>query len=252
MTFRGPTWFIRTTIGIGTTATIISLILLYLEFSGRAGDLWESTSYLWVDTTLCLFMMAEWFTLLYLVDNRRAYIKARWIDLLASLPLLLIARPLRIIRLLRILRLLRGIALFSRAMRPWEKALDVTLLKTAAIAAVLVILVASLLVMDLERDNPNLNTFGEALWWSIVTATTVGYGDRVPLSAAGQFVAVGLMVLGIGLFGTLAATLTSVLKSEKNLGITNDDLMKQLQLLQEEVAALRKQNQEDAAARKKS
>lgn len=239
MTFRGPAWFVQATVGVGTTATIISLILLYLEFSGRAEDVWQTGAYLLTDTILCGFMLAEWFILLYLVDDRRKYIKARWIDLLASIPLLLIARPLRIIRLLRILRLLRGIALFSRAMRPWEKALDVSLLKTAALAATVVIVVASMLIMDLERDNPQLNTFGEALWWSIVTSTTVGYGDRVPLTQAGQFVAVGLMVLGIGLFGTLAATLTSVLKSDKAHDVSNEDLMQQLQALRDEVAALR-------------
>ncbi len=239
MTFRGPAWLVRGTVGVGTTATIISLILLYLEFSGRADGVWETSAYLITDTILCGFMLAEWFILLYLVDDRRQYIKSRWVDLLASLPLLLIARPLRIIRLLRILRLLRGIALFSRAMRPWEKALDVTLLKTAAIAATVVILIASLLIMDLERDHPDLNTFGEALWWSIVTSTTVGYGDRVPLTPAGQFVAVGLMVLGIGLFGTLAATLTSVLKSEKKDEVTNQDLMGELSALREEVEELR-------------
>jgi voltage-gated potassium channel len=233
MEFRGPKTFIRITAIVGNIATIIALILLYLEYSGRI-DWWDMTTYLIVDTTLCAFMMAEWFILLYYVDDKKAYLKARWIDLLASLPLLLIARPLRILRLLRVLRLLRGIALFRRAMRPWENAIDMSILKTATIAATIVILCASVLIMDLERENPELNTFGEALWWAIVTSTTVGYGDRVPLTPAGQFVAVILMILGIGLFGTLAATLTSADTSgtREKKQITLDDVVERLERIE--------------------
>jgi voltage-gated potassium channel len=239
MEFRGPTTFIRITATVGNIATIIALILLYLEYSGRI-DWWDMTTYLWVDTTLCLFMMAEWFILLYYVDNKKAYLKARWIDLLASLPLLLIARPLRIFRLLRVLRLLRGIALFRRAIRPWENAIDMGILKTAALAATIVIICASIIVMDLERENPDLNTFGEALWWSIVTSTTVGYGDRVPLTPAGQFVAVILMILGIGLFGTLAATLTSAVTSgtREKKQITLDDVVERLERIEQQLGAI--------------
>ncbi len=237
MEFRGPAWLIRTTAIIGNTATIIALILLYLEYSGRI-EFWDPAAYLWVDTILCLFMIAEWFILLAYVDNKRAYLKARWIDLLASLPLLLIARPLRIFRLLRVLRLLRGIALFRRAVRPWEAAIDMTILKTAAIAATVVILVASLLVRDLERNNPDLNTFGEALWWSVVTSTTVGYGDRVPLTPAGQFVAVILMILGIGLFGTLAATLTSAITAGRPKDVSNEVILAEITRLREQIERL--------------
>ncbi|TVQ52346.1 MAG: potassium channel protein [Phycisphaerales bacterium] len=235
---------IRTTVIVGNIATIIALILLYLEYSGRI-EFWDQTTYLWVDTVLCLFMIAEWFILLWLVDDRRAYLKARWIDLLASLPLLLIARPLRIIRLLRVLRLLRGIALVRRAMRPWEAAIDMTILKTAAIAATIVILCASLLVMDLERENSDLNTFGEALWWSVVTSTTVGYGDRVPLTPAGQFVAVLLMILGIGLFGTLAATLTSALTAGRSTEVSNEEVLAEVTRLREQIERLERRLSRD-------
>lgn len=238
MTFRGPDWLVRTTATIGNVATIIALILLYLEYSGRL-EFWDQTLYLMIDTSLCIVMMAEWGVLLYLVEEKRAYIKARWIDFLASLPLLLVFRPLRVVRLLRILRLLRGIALFSRALRPWEKAIDMVLLKTAAITATIIIVIASLLIMDLERHNPDLNTFGEAVWWAIVTSTTVGYGDRVPETAGGQFIAVLLMILGIGLFGTLAATLTSALTAtRKKKTATLDDVMDRLDAIEARLDAI--------------
>lgn len=55
----------------------------------------------------------------------------------------------------------------------------------------------------------NIHTFGDALWWAVVTVTTVGYGDRYPVTAGGRGVAVVLMLVGIGLIGVLTATVAS-------------------------------------------
>jgi voltage-gated potassium channel len=62
-----------------------------------------------------------------------------------------------------------------------------------------------------ERDHPdaNIDSIAEALWWAVVTVTSVGYGDAFPMTAAGRVVAIVLMILGIGLFGILAAALAS-------------------------------------------
>jgi voltage-gated potassium channel len=66
-------------------------------------------------------------------------------------------------------------------------------------------------VAELERGAPdrNIDSFAEALWWGVTTVTTVGYGDTFPVTAAGRGVAAVLMVLGIGIFGLLAASLAA-------------------------------------------
>jgi voltage-gated potassium channel len=237
MEFRGPAWLNRLVSTVGVIATVAALILLYLEYSGRLED-WDEHRYIAVDTTLCGLMLVEWTVLLVLAKDRRAYLKARWIDFIASLPLLLLARPLRLLRVIRLLLLIRAVLLFRRALRPWEKAVDMALLKSTATIAALTILVVSLLVMDLERNNPDLDQFGEALWWAIVTSTTVGYGDRVPTTGAGQFMAVLLMILGVGLFGTLAATLTSAITSSRTPEVTNSDLMDRIGSLEHRIDQL--------------
>jgi voltage-gated potassium channel len=56
----------------------------------------------------------------------------------------------------------------------------------------------------------NIHDFGTALWWAIVTVTTVGYGDHFPVTAVGRLVATVMMMVGIGLIGTLTATVASI------------------------------------------
>lgn len=76
--------------------------------------------------------------------------------------------------------------------------------------------VAALLIYVLESpDNPNIVTIADALWWALVTMTTVGYGDTVPLTLAGRIVAAGLMMSGIAMLGVITANVaTLVIKDE--------------------------------------
>lgn len=77
--------------------------------------------------------------------------------------------------------------------------------------ATVVVVASALLVEEFERGVPdaNIKTLPDALWWAVTTITTVGYGDRFPLSAPGRGIAVVLMFVGVGIFGLLAASLAS-------------------------------------------
>ena len=71
--------------------------------------------------------------------------------------------------------------------------------------------VAALTVLDYERRSPDANiaSFGDAMWWALTTMTTVGYGDRFPVTGEGRLVAAGLMLAGIALLGVVTATMAS-------------------------------------------
>jgi voltage-gated potassium channel len=71
--------------------------------------------------------------------------------------------------------------------------------------------VAAVAMLDAERDNPeaNIKSFGDAAWWALTTATTVGYGERYPTTTEGRFVAAGLMLVGVALLGVVTAALAS-------------------------------------------
>jgi voltage-gated potassium channel len=75
----------------------------------------------------------------------------------------------------------------------------------------LLIYTSSLAVFDKERFLPGatINSFGKALWWSITTVTTVGYGDVYPVTNTGRIIAVLLMIGGISLVGVVTAALAS-------------------------------------------
>jgi voltage-gated potassium channel len=81
----------------------------------------------------------------------------------------------------------------------------------------LVVLTAAVLQWNIERQTPgaNIQTFGESLWWAVVTTTTVGYGDYYPINPTGRLVGAGLMIVGIGLIGTVSATVANWFLSRK-------------------------------------
>jgi voltage-gated potassium channel len=68
-------------------------------------------------------------------------------------------------------------------------------------------------MLDHERGQPgaNIETFGDALWWPMTTMTTVGYGDRYPVTTTGRFIGAAVMIAGIALLGTVTATIATLL-----------------------------------------
>lgn len=172
---------------------------------------------------------------LRLSSARWAFVRAHPVDLLAVvLPVL---RPLRLLRLVALLSVLNrhagGEGLRGRVM--------VYLVG----ATTLLLFVASLAVLDAERghEDANITSYSDALWWAATTVTTVGYGDRFPVTGTGRAVAVGLMLGGIALLGTVTATLASYLVErvqqveEQAQAATRRDV----QALADEVAGLREE-----------
>ena len=78
---------------------------------------------------------------------------------------------------------------------------------------IVVVYVGALGVLDAEQNvaGANIRTLGDALWWAIVTVTTVGYGDFVPITPQGRLIAAGLMLSGVALIGTITGALASFL-----------------------------------------
>ena len=128
-------------------------------------------------------------------------------DLIAIIPfsaLFRIFRLARFVRVLRFMRLFRAAAISTRFLARLRGLLDTNGFKYMLILSVGAILASAAAMMYVEGMS-----FMDALWWSFVTATTVGYGDLSPSSGAGRIIAAGLMIVGIGLIGSLTSSITS-------------------------------------------
>jgi len=167
----------------------------------------------------------------YLSENRGRYLKRNWFDvIIVVVPFL---RPLRVFRSVRLLRLLRGARLLSFAMRFLHSAgviVDRHGIKYALLAGALLFFAAAGLALLFEREDGNIRTLEDAIWWAATTITTVGYGDRFPVTTEGRAIAVFLMFLGISLFSLVTASVAAlfVLPEQKKEEATLEDVLKRL------------------------
>lgn len=174
--------------------------------------------------------MVEYGVRLYLAPRKRHFVTHNIIDLVFVLVPFL--RPLRIVRSARalaLLRAVRGTVVLLRAVDAVQDVLKRHKLGYTLLIALVVVVGSGLLVAALEQGDParNIESIPDGLWWSITTITTVGYGDRFPVTAIGRAIGAVVMILGIGLFGLLAASLASFLV-EKDIEKDLDPQMAQI------------------------
>ena len=153
-----------------------------------------------VDWAIWGLFVVDYVVRLCLADNRWHWFLRHLLDFaIVTLPLL---RPLRLLRLLVLIEVLQKA--IGDAFRGRIVAYTVS-------GVVLLIYTASLAVFDKERylHGATINSFGKAVWWSITTVTTVGYGDVYPVTNTGRVIAVLLMIGGISLVGVVTAALAS-------------------------------------------
>ena len=127
------------------------------------------------------------------------FVKQNWLGLGS-----LLLPAFRSLRVLRVLLVLRGLSPFM-ANRSSKVGLVV------GVTLPLLIFTSAVSVLEAERgvEGANIHTFPDALWWALASVTTVGYGDRFPVTEDGRFVATLLMLVGIGLFSSLTALLAA-------------------------------------------
>jgi voltage-gated potassium channel len=166
-------------------------------------------TFLAIDLFVWAAFVLEYLVKMYLTPSRGRFFTHHLIDLaVITLPML---RPLRAARLLRLLNLARVGVVLANAMRRTRALFTHRGLHFVLLAVLAIIFACSALVLSFEVNakGSNIHNFGDALWWAVVTVTTVGYGDKFPLTAGGRGVATVLMFVGIGLIGVLTATVAS-------------------------------------------
>lgn len=164
-----------------------------------------------IDYAICVIFFIDFLHRFFTAKSKLKYMKWGWIDLISSIPVMdvfLAGRMFRVIQLLRVLRAFRSIRIiFEYFFKNKIKGA----FTSAAIVGILMVIFCAIGILGVERDAPggNIKTAGDALWWSFVTITTVGYGDLFPVTPAGRIIAAALMTVGVALFGTFTAYIAS-------------------------------------------
>jgi voltage-gated potassium channel len=205
-----------------TILSLVIMVLLVLPQPQAVHDI--LTVY---DNVICFIFLGDFAMNMARASRKRDYFIGQrgWLDLLGSIPSLglLIPDGGRFVGLLRLARLSRLARIGRLLGGENRKTLVKDVLENRGqyatfitiLAAFIVLVTASTLVLTFESFAPageaNITTGGDALWWGIVTITTVGYGDYFPVTMLGRLTGVFVMFAGVGIIGALASILASIL-----------------------------------------
>ena len=164
-----------------------------------------------IDLLLSFIFMIDFLYRLKTAESKREYFFKQWgwLDLIGAIPL----PRAKIARMARIIRVGRGIRAFGlrNLIHSFLNDRAGSALYTVAFLVILVLEFGSFFVLRAEQYAPgaNITSANDALWWAFVTMSTVGYGDQYPVTIQGRFLALFVILIGVGLFGVVTGFLAN-------------------------------------------
>ena len=196
-------------IGALSVLSIINLLLLVVF---RDDDSLRTVLYI-INAIMFPIFLGDFLYRFFTTESKSGYFFRGfgWADLLSSLPF----PQLKILRLFRLWRVARLFIEFGarNLVRQFMLHRAENALLTVGFLVLCVLEFGSLAVLSAESASPNANitNAADAIWWTYVTITTVGYGDKYPVTNTGRIVGIFVMTAGVGLFGTLSGFLANKL-----------------------------------------
>ena len=191
---------------LALSVTALLALVVQLFFAGKP----ETRKVLLIaDTVLCAAFLVDFIIHVTTAESKWRYLATwGWIDLVSSIPVFMIGRWGRVARVARALQWIRAVRISTIL---W-KVLLVEKRRSAGLASIIVafwlLIGGSVAILEFEQvPGANILTAEDALWWALSTMTTVGYGDRFPITSEGRMIAAVLMITGVGLFGVLSGTI---------------------------------------------
>lgn len=164
-----------------------------------------------MDILLSIIFMSDFLMRLLTAESKRHYFinQLGWLDLISSLPFPR-AKIARTARIFRAIKLMRNFGLVNM-IREFVTNRAGSAVYTLGLFVILMLEFGSIAILLAERSaaDANIQTGTDALWWSFVTISTVGYGDFYPTTDQGRFVAIFVIVIGVGLFGVVTGFLAN-------------------------------------------
>ncbi|KLN64376.1 MULTISPECIES: potassium channel family protein [Vibrio] len=182
-----------------------------------------------LDFIICSIFLLQLSVDLIRATNRMQFLKNHWIDFVASIPMI---EPLRYARLFSILRVILVIRSSRSVLKQLLKNKHETTLASILLLMVILLTAGSSIMLFIEGHAPNANIRdgGDAMWWALVTISTVGYGDHYPVTNAGRILAAGLIICGVGLFGMISGLVTSMITTPSKIQTTRSENKERLLL----------------------
>ena len=171
-----------------------------------------------IDDSICGFFIFEFLVRLYQSENKLKFLRWGWIDLVSSIPTFVFFRLGRTIRLIRLIRILRAFRSTRHLIHHVFRNKAKGTFTTVSVIALLMVIFSAIAILQVEHDpKSNILTAEDAIWWAYVTITTVGYGDKYPVTTEGRIIASMLMTAGVGLIGTFTAFIASWFFAEQKI-----------------------------------
>lgn len=194
-----------------------------------------------LDTLVCIVLLFDVGIRFYRAKSKLAFLKWGWIDLVASIPNLPLFRIGRLVRILRIIRLFRALRATQKITTLLLKDKIQTGFASIILTFFLLIMFSSIgiLICEQQEQGANIKTAGDAVWWSVTTITTVGYGDKYPVTSEGRCLAMGLMIAGVGFFAASSGLVASAfIGSRQKAIVTEEEILERLKKLDEKMDQL--------------
>lgn len=201
---------------LNVAVLVLSIYVLVALIVDTTFKLSEETSKLlnYIDIAICIFFFIEFCLRFYQAENKLKFMKWGWIDLVSSIPMVDFLRVGRLIRLIRLFRIVRAFRSTKQFVTYIFRNKAQGAFTSVSVLAILLIIFCSIAILQVENaPNSNIQTAEDAIWWSYVTITTVGYGDKFPVTTEGRIIASILLTAGVGLFGTFTAYVASIFVS---------------------------------------
>lgn len=164
----------------------------------------------YIDNAICGFFFIEFCIRFFQAENKLKFMKWGWIDLVSSIPMIGVLRMGRLFRLVRLFRVIRAFRSTQHLINHIFANKVQGAFTSISVVAILMVIFSAIAILQVENDpNSNIKTAEDAIWWAYVTITTVGYGDKFPVTTEGRVIAAILMTAGVGLFGTFTAFVAS-------------------------------------------
>lgn len=205
---------------------LFSAVLLILELTIElAGN--QLQVVIALDVIIALLFLFDFLFEYSQAKHKKDYFKKNWYYLLAAIPVS--GGTFQALRTIQLFRIFRIIRLYIRIKALSEKTEKVSKHSSrymfVALFAVVVIFTGSTLFYQAEKaSNADISGFFDALWWAVVTATSVGYGDIYPTTFEGRIIAMVLMIFGLALLGTIVGLVSNYFLVE---AATNDSKREQ-------------------------